>query len=158
MFDRQGFDGLILTGGNDLGESLVRDDTETELLRRALDRGLPVFAVCRGLQLVQRYFDGTVSACHSDRHVATHHPIQFPPGSADREGGSVVVNSFHAWGVEARHLSPALRAIAVSEDGLIEALGSEDGRLMAVQWHPERQRPHSPLDRLFVRELFGLEP
>src|SRR4051794_17138382 len=54
-------DAVILTGGNDLGSCARRDDTEARLLAHCIGHGIPVLAVCRGLQVVQSFFGGAVT-------------------------------------------------------------------------------------------------
>ena len=56
-------DGLILSGGNDLGESSVRDQTERSLLQHAIRRNIPVLGVCRGMQLVCDFFNIKLFEC-----------------------------------------------------------------------------------------------
>jgi gamma-glutamyl-gamma-aminobutyrate hydrolase PuuD len=56
-------DGLILTGGNDLGSAPLRDMTERALLGYALENSIPTFGVCRGLQVIQHHFGGAIRPC-----------------------------------------------------------------------------------------------
>ena len=53
---------LILTGGDDLGVTPERDETETQLLEHALSTDLPLFGSCRGMQLINRHFRGRETA------------------------------------------------------------------------------------------------
>ena len=53
-------DGLILSGGDNLGTDPVRDKTETELLQYAMSKNIPTLGICRGLQLINQYFGGTL--------------------------------------------------------------------------------------------------
>jgi putative glutamine amidotransferase len=151
-------DGFILTGGNDLNESMLRDETERALLRHALEGNLPVFGVCRGLQMIQRYFGGALRPCSPHEHVGvqhvvrvTAHPGRWSPPLEIRE-----VNSFHAWAVPLEGLAPQLRAFAATADGWAEGVMHADSRITAVQWHPERMRPFASTDCDLVRELFDV--
>lgn len=160
-----GCDGLVLSGGGDMdpalwGEAPVpelddvspeRDAMEYAALDEALARDLPVLGICRGCQVVNVYFGGTlyqdlgtqrpggVQHQQSAGWDQTQHAVDVVPGSklAGVVGaGSVRVNSFHHQAV--RDVAPGLVATAMV-DGLVEAIESPDHTwLLAVQWHPER--------------------
>ncbi|MGE0444167.1 MAG: gamma-glutamyl-gamma-aminobutyrate hydrolase family protein [Vicinamibacterales bacterium] len=166
-------DGLLLTGGADIDPSLYgaaahpstqpdapgRDAFEIELVRRALDADLPVFAICRGAQVLNVAAGGTlIQDIRSELPSATEHQLAVPPhqpveiahdvwvtrGSllerlmAERLAGGedLPVNSRH-------HQAPArtgegLVVTATSPDGVIEALEHPGKRFcLGVQWHPE---------------------
>jgi putative glutamine amidotransferase len=166
-----GVDGLLLAGGGDLvparygglehpsqyGLDPERDDTEVALLAAALAIGMPVFAICRGLQLVDVAFGGTLDQHLPDRFGTTHgdpvgglsatHDIRVSPGSrlADAVGGAERlerVTSHHHQGVA--EVGDGLVAVGWSDDGLVEAVEPDgDGPwLVAVQWHPEATAGH----------------
>ncbi len=128
--ERLELDGLILTGGNDLGDAPERDETERALLGWAIEKKVPVFGVCRGLQMINHFFDGGVSSVIAastpleDRHVATTHVVKvvdeaWMPLFGKEE---VWVNSFHDAGVLVTELGPDLRATALTKyEVLVEA-------------------------------------
>jgi putative glutamine amidotransferase len=151
-------DGLVLTGGDDLGDSQLRDQTETALLDHALASGLPVFGVCRGLQMIQRHFGGNLEPCSRERHVATRHRVTFRSdlGYVPIRERQAEVNSFHGFGVPSGAVKPPLAVFAESDEGWAEGLFCPGRPLAAVMWHPERERPYRDLDRKLVRALFGL--
>lgn len=164
-------DGLLLQGGNDVApESYgqtplkpewcgdrVRDRYEMELIQAFIDAGKPVFGICRGLQVLNVHFGGTLlqdiatqrpgSRCHVDRQAydQLHHEVIFEPGSRlaqlypERRGARV--NSIHHQGID--RLADGFRVEArCPEDGTIEAIRRTDGRwVAAVQWHPEFHPP-----------------
>jgi putative glutamine amidotransferase len=171
---------LVLTGGEDVHpsryESLPlatrnqtfnepRDAMEAELLKAALNDDMPVYGICRGMQLLNVVLGGSLTelAGHSgtftdDGEVATvaYHRIFISPGSklaaVVGSGGIVRVNSIHFQGVREAQKSPLLMAGAYSlEDGVIEALESPSHRwVIGVQFHPERRMELPPhFDRLF---------
>ena len=164
-------DGLVLTGGEDVdpvyfGQTphprlgnvdAERDAFELAIFRRALGRGLPVLAICRGIQLVNVALGGTLwQDIPSERpgaldHSPTSprdqrtHPVQIEAGSrlAEALGADhCVVNSFHHQSI--RDLAPGLRISARAPDGEIEGVESSepDLWLLAVQWHPEEFHGH----------------
>lgn len=150
-------DGFILTGGNDLGESEVRDATEHALLGYAFERSIPVLGVCRGLQMVQTRFGGTVRPCRRERHVSTVHTVKivgdgrglFDPGT------EIQVNSYHGYGFDAKATAGPLDVFGVAEDGVVEGVSHPSLPLLAVMWHPERV---SGGGGGFVRQFFGRSP
>jgi putative glutamine amidotransferase len=160
--------GLLLQGGADLapetyGEQPInaerwpgdklRDEYELDLIDRFIKAGKPVFGICRGFQILNAYFGGTLfqdlatqrptSIKHRDaaEYDRVNHGINFPKGSFFEEihgASSGRVNSVHQ-GI--KDLGAGLSAQALcEEDGLIEAFMHDDydpGKVMAVQWHPE---------------------
>jgi putative glutamine amidotransferase len=145
---------LMLTGGDDLGplggtegpaSPSLRDTMEHRLLMGALERGLPVLGICRGLQLVNVAFGGGLTRRLDDvvpqeRHVGGTHAVTLV------DGGQADVNSFHASGVVGGQLAAGLRATAVTAGGVVEALEHPTLPVAAVQWHPERPGPSAALD------------
>lgn len=183
-------DGLFLTGSpsnvephrydlktdRDCGpHDTGRDQTTLDLIRRAIDSGLPMLAVCRGHQEVNVALGGTLHPhLHDvpghfdhrsrkdiafDRRYDIAHAVEISPGGplATLNGGPgrVLVNSLHAQGID--RLAPGLRVEATSDDGVIEAVSVEGakGFALSVQWHPEhRVALEWPLSRAIFR-AFG---
>ena len=151
-----GVDGLCLAGGADVNPALYaeaprpeteepdleRDRLERALLFDALDRDLPVLAICRGLQLLNALLGGTLNQHiegHNQRKERNVHEVHLTPGSRiERILGvtSYVVNSRHHQA--AGKIAPGLLLAATAPDGVIEALDIPGKRFaLAVQWHPE---------------------
>lgn len=133
----------------------ARDQTTLPLMAAALDRGLPLFAVCRGFQELNVALGGTLHPRvhevpglqdhREDKDAAVDlqygpaHPVSVVPGGL-LEGivgpGPLTVNSLHGQGIDA--LAPGLRVEATAPDGLVEAVSvSGHPFALAVQWHPE---------------------
>lgn len=171
-----GMHGLLLTGGTDVNPALYgqpaqeqvdrpddqRDQVEWKLLGEALERDLPVLAICRGLQLLNVHHGGTlVQHLASDRHDTEHadkstvaHEIRIEPAShLARIVGSdrLAVNSRHHQAVDRIGEGLQVSARDAEDPQVIEALEYPARRfLVAVQWHPEDQAPASPQhQRLF---------
>ncbi len=140
--------GLVLTGGNDLmsyeGDAPERDATEAALLGATRARRLPVFGVCRGMQLLQRAHG--IGLVRVEGHVAEQQVVRV-------EGAPRTVNTFHRWG--ARSSSPELSIWAQSEDGVVKAVRHVGERAVGIMWHPERLAPFAPEDLALFCEHFA---
>lgn len=163
-------DGLVLQGGEDVcpasyGEEplraewagdRLRDEYEMELLHEFIEAGKPVLGICRGAQLINVAFGGTLvqdigtqlpeARAHvSDEYEKLRHDLRFEPGGrlAHLYPGSAParVTSIHHQCV--RQLGRHLAVEAKSEpDGLVEAIrGTGPGYVLGVQWHPEFHAP-----------------
>lgn len=165
-------DGLVLEGGSDMwpgsyGEQplkpewngdRIRDEYEIALARAFIERGKPVLGVCRGLQVLNVAFGGTLyqdittqkpeALRHRDARVydQLYHAIEFVPGTRLAAlyptVSGAIVNSVHHQGI--RDLAPDMIVEArCPDDGLIEAIRYDNVRgaiksyVAAVQWHPE---------------------
>ncbi|WP_061538661.1 gamma-glutamyl-gamma-aminobutyrate hydrolase family protein [Collimonas fungivorans] len=170
-------DGLVLQGGADVspqsyaqaatrpewGGDRVRDMYELELLHEFIEAGKPVLGICRGCQLINVAFGGTLyqdiatdvptSIKHvNDEYDRLHHAIQFPQGSSlatlfNSHGGEQnewVVNSIHHQAV--RDLGRDLTVEAISgSDNIVEAIRYRKAAfVMGLQWHPEFHRAGGP--------------
>jgi putative glutamine amidotransferase len=184
-----GIGGLLLTGGGDVeparyGEephpSLVdveplRDEFEIALVREARSKNLPIFAICRGLQVLNVAFGGTlVQDIPTQVPGALEHRLAVPPHEAfalahevwidkdtklarlmsERLGGADTceVNSRHHQAV--KQVAPNFYVSATAPDGVIEAIEDPSAAFcLAVQWHPEnfwRTGEFRPLFETFV--------
>jgi putative glutamine amidotransferase len=162
-----GCDALVLSGGIDIypgyygggmeypenhGWKRDRDDFELRMLAKALEQGIPVLGVCRGLQLINVHLNGTLIQDLGLEGDQTHlagggadkqHMVTVEEGTLLREivaGKGGVANSAHHQAVG--RLGNGLRVNCRAEDGTIEGLEWVDpaGKpfMLAVQWHPER--------------------
>ncbi|MBS1564396.1 MAG: gamma-glutamyl-gamma-aminobutyrate hydrolase family protein [Bacteroidetes bacterium] len=160
-------DALVLSGGIDVDPELYhgsyeykhmpeegwnrkRDDFETALFHQALERGLPVLAVCRGLQLVNVIQGGTLvqdmGADNNKVHKGEpdkHHPVSILPGTLLHELSGEdfgEINSAHHQCIDA--LGRDLQVNASAAGGTIEGIEWADRQgkpfFLGVQWHPER--------------------
>jgi len=157
--ERWQLDGLILTGGEDIGADPTRDESERHLLRWAAQHGHPILGICRGLQLLHAEHGGAlVAVAH---HVAARHVVHpsrqalpFPLGGfkAPRE-----VNSYHNWALPSGTLPGDLMALAHDADGHAEAVHSQSLNALGLMWHPEREAQPDAADRQLIREWFGYD-
>ncbi|MDR0280421.1 MAG: gamma-glutamyl-gamma-aminobutyrate hydrolase family protein [Paucimonas sp.] len=158
---RQGVEGLILSGGNDLAHlpaasntAPERDATETALLSLARSRRLPVLGVCRGLQMLNHFLGGSLVPLGG--HAGCMHPV-VPLGVDERFEQYTEVNSFHNWGIVPNTLAPSLLARVQAADGSVEAVTHEHLPWVGIMWHPERPSNNTDLDSRLIRYLFSFK-
>lgn len=170
-------EGLVLTGGADIDPAYYdqdpdpdlgplepdRDAWEMALLAAAREREIPVLAICRGFQILNVVFGGTLrqhvelddGAGHPqwdvDGHEHTHrvHVVDGTTAGALYEG-EIGVNSLHHQVVD--EVGEGLIVSAKATDGVVEGLETPDGRIVAVQWHPELLKKPDPAFVWLVRE------
>ncbi|MGF6723780.1 putative glutamine amidotransferase [Paraburkholderia sp. GAS41] len=166
-------DGLLLQGGADVSPQSyaeqatspewpgdrVRDMYELELLHEFIESGKPVLGVCRGCQLINVAFGGTLyqdiatdvptAGAHVNEHYDQHrHGIHFPDGSTlvNMFPGrrDAIVNSIHHQAVKTLGRDLNIEAVSAA-DGIIEAVRYRRAPfVMGVQWHPEFHRAGGP--------------
>lgn len=175
-----GADGLLLSGGCDVDPALfgaapdrslglvdhTRDALEIALYRGARQRGLPVFGICRGIQLINVAEGGSLhqhlpelahSIQHDQRDIggAPLHGVSLEPDSrlaAAFGRHRIPSNSFHHQAID--RLGSDLRITGRSDDGVIEAIeGTSGSFVLGVQWHPEMSYESFP-EQFAPFELF----
>jgi putative glutamine amidotransferase len=182
------FDGILMTGAVSnvhpphYGEQPsadhepydhARDATTLKLISRVVERGIPLFCICRGFQELNVVLGGTLETelqkgegrldhrapVHDDVDVryAPSHAINIRPGGmlekilGKRE---TMVNSIHRQGI--KRLAPGLAVEATAPDGIIEAVSVRDAKTFAfgTQWHPEFKAMNNP-DSVKLFAAFG---
>ena len=158
-------DGFLFTGGQDVSPELYnetpldgltvsckkRDDMELELLNQALAADKPILGICRGIQFINAALGGTLYQDLPLQHPSDIEHHQSPPYDTPAHEVSIkidtplynllqkdvlAVNSYHHQAI--RSLSPQLKSMAISSDGLIEAVYMPGHKFVwATQWHPE---------------------
>ncbi len=163
-------DGFVFQGGDDIapetyGETPIgrwkgnkhRDDYELKIMDFAIKNDKPVYAICRGMQLLNVYFGGKLyqdiptqtqtqtEIVHRDaeKYDNITHEIVFTGGDflekLYEKHTKRVINSIHHQGI--KELGNDLEILAKStDDGMVEAImwkGTEKGKVLGVQWHPE---------------------
>jgi len=136
---------VVLSGGNDLGESPERDATETALLDHAAGVGLPLLGLCRGMQMMAHH--AGVALERVPGHAGTVHPLRSVPGA----GLPAEVNSYHDWRLAA--CPDDYRILAEAPDGSLEAIRHQHHCWEGWMWHPERDASFDPVTIARARTL-----
>ncbi len=134
-------DGVILSGGDNIGEFPERDETEINILKYAIKKNIPVLGICRGMQIINHYFGGKTITSDTKEHVGKPHSIYFLEKTCiEKIGKDVKVNSFHNNLVLKDNLGKNLENIAEAEDRTIEGFFHKKLPIVGVMWHPERDK------------------
>ena len=115
-----------------------RDRTEEKMIKYCIEHGIPIIATCRGMQYINVLFGGKL-AYHPkltvDRPRGKDHKVHLLTENRD-----IYVNNFHQDVIFDKNLAPCFTPMAIDEENhIIEAYYSEEMKLLALQWHPERQ-------------------
>jgi putative glutamine amidotransferase len=165
------FDGLLLAGGGDIeparygaadhpaqyGTDPDRDQLELALARAAVRSGTPTLGICRGVQLLNVAFGGTLDqhlpdgdghVQHRDEAKQALHGLRIEPGSRLAEA----VGQVEAKGLSHHHqaldrLGEGFRPVAWAPDGLVEGIERDQGWTVGVLWHPESTAAADPAQR-----------
>jgi putative glutamine amidotransferase len=155
-----GFSGLVIGGGDDIGAELyggkvlpdvrldlARDELEFALLKKALAVDVPVLGICRGAQVINIALGGTL---HTDIYevyeksprMRTVLPRKYVTLTENSRLYEILrcnpcrVNALHHQSIDV--LGQALRVVGLDEAGIVQAIeGTKEGFLIGVQWHPE---------------------
>lgn len=178
--------GLVLTGGEDVDprryggrESAVervspeRDELEVQVAERALERGLPILAICRGMQLLNVMLGGTLyedllaqEVTETD-HDRTGNAVSRHIHEVRLDGVELLAGVFRSktFGTNSTHhqalreLGDGLEAVGWAEDGVVEVVeyrdGGAGGWVAGVQWHPERMLDERTGTNRRLFERFG---
>lgn len=123
-------DGIVFSGGNDIGQYLLRDQTETITYNWALKNSKPIFGICRGMQFLGQL--NGVKLVKVDSHVAKEHSI-----NCIDDLNTIKRKSFHKYAIE--NCPKDFRVTHTSTDGIIEGFEHNYLKIKGIMWHPERE-------------------
>jgi putative glutamine amidotransferase len=154
FLDEVDIDGLILSGGDNIGDFPERDSTEKSILDYGIKRKLPIFGVCRGMQMINNYFGGTIITTSNQKHVNTSHGVNIINSSKHKilESKPIEVNSFHNNIIDSSILGQDLEPFALSNDDTIEGFYHKSLPIVGVMWHPERSQ--NEINQEILRKVF----
>ena len=170
-------DGLLVPGGPDIDPILYKEDKketcgrtclyedeyDMELIKEAVKQGKPILAICRGIQIVNVLFGGTLyqdipseyskEIYHSrmEPDVENYHTVTLEKDSylakVLGEWKDIKVNTSHHQAV--KDLAEGFRIVGRAPDGTVEAMENDDASIMCTQWHPERMQDMEMYRKLF---------
>jgi putative glutamine amidotransferase len=156
LLDTLNLDLIVFSGGNSLtvldttakDASPKRDAFESVLLKESVSRNIPVFGVCRGMQMINLEMGGILSKVED--HIAVNHPLS---SLTNVYNFTDTVNSYHSWGIAKNNLSKELTSLAEDRDGNVEAFENRDKNIFAIMWHPERETPFQQNDLDLIKRF-----
>jgi len=157
-FDNMDIDGIMLTGGNDLTIvnnnklSLKRDTFEKKLIDYAIKKQIPLFGVCRGMQIIANYFN--LALTKVENQVAVRHKLF---GNKDSKYYNLIselyeVNSFHNYAL--KDVTNDFIVSASNEIGTIKAIEHRNYKIFAQMWHTERETPLNKSELDIIKYFF----
>jgi putative glutamine amidotransferase len=142
--------GVILSGGNDIGDVPKRDATERCLLAWAETNRVPLLGICRGMQMMAIWAGAGLKRVNG--HVGSRHLLS---GVSAKEEWPAYANSYHEWAIDG--CPDNFEVVAKAEDGCIEAIRHKYLPWEGWMWHPEREHPANPIDMTRIKRLFDEE-
>jgi len=167
-------DAVILPGGGDLDlrpygvpqvhplenhQPPEQDAADVNIAKAALNAGLPILAICRGMQVLNVIMGGTIFQHLVEttvEHKGVRHPIDIVSGSGLEtimKGSRTIGYSWHHQAC--KDLAPGLMLNASTEDGTVEGFESPDGHILGLQWHPEVDAADDPIQARPFEWLVG---
>ena len=125
--------GLILTGGDDIGKFLMRDKTENYLLNFFISSKKPIFGICRGMQIINKKFKGKLYK--QKGHVSEKHTID---KKTVKNGFPNLINSYHNFVI--KKVPKNFITLVKIQDNTIESFKHKKMKIEGCMWHPERDK------------------
>ena len=158
-FDELSISGVILSGGNNLNIvsndklSYKRDSFEFKLIDFCIGNEIPIYGMCRGMQLIAHYFGSKLIGVENQINIK--HSLSCNASSKYYNYLVEIdqVNSFHDYGVSS--LSEELIISATDSKGNIKAIEHQTHKVFAQMWHSERKIPFDPNEKKLIKEFFN---
>ena len=155
FLDELSLNGIVLSGGDDIGKNDDRDKTENFLLKYAIEKKIPVIGICRGMQLINNYFGGKQIIDNNNQHIGTDHQIKIVNYKISQIFNSKIieVNSYHKNMINIDNLGIDLNIFATYEpDKSIEGFIHSSLPIIGVMWHPERNP--NQINKQIISKIF----
>lgn len=123
---------VILSGGDDIGKYDIRDENELNIIKHCVKKNIPLIGICRGMQILHKYYGGELSFSQSKKHVNIYHKIKL----IDEK--ELEVNSYHTNMIDEKSLHKSFQIIGrCLNDESIEVI--QNSKALGIMWHPERE-------------------
>ena len=145
--------GLILSGGDNISDDVNRDETERKILNYSIDKKIPLVGICRGMQVINKFFGGEMETLENSEHVGKPHSISLNQKFASSlQTKNFKVNSFHHNIINQKKLGQNLEPFAMATDNTIEGFYHSELPIVGIMWHPERTQNLE--NELMIRNIF----
>jgi putative glutamine amidotransferase len=146
-------EGLILSGGDNISDDVDRDETEQQILNYSIEKKIPLVGVCRGMQVINKFFGGSIESLDNSEHVGNSHSVSLNEKFLSfLQTKNLQVNSFHHNVIKQKNLGHDLEPFAVANDNTVEGFYHSELPIVGVMWHPERAQNHE--NELLIRNIF----
>jgi len=154
FFTELKIDGIILSGGDNIGKTPERDKTEISLIDYGIKNNIPIVGVCRGMQILNQYFGGSLISLSSKTHVGKEHSLLIQNENfSNILPSEITVNSFHNNVITSKTIGKNLTSFAETKsDKTIEGFSHDSFPIFGVMWHPEREQ--KTFDKLLLKKFF----
>ena len=140
------YSGILLSGGGDVGtrENILRDNIELYLINKSKKNRIPLFAICRGMQILAK--NNGSKLIKVNNHVKKRHKVFF------ENNKFVKVNSYHNFSIDKCPFNFSI--LSRSKDANIESIKHRTLPIYGCMWHPEREKKLLNYDKIMLRKIF----
>lgn len=152
-------DGIILSGGDNIGDDKERDNTEKQIINFGIGKKIPIFGVCRGMQVLNKFFKGKISSTQNDEHVGKNHEIFISDKKISNFliENKIIVNSYHQNIINFEDIGESLISFAVhKKDNTVEGFMHKELPITGVMWHPERDQNSMLLKKFLLNKILRI--
>tara|TARA_B110000467_G_scaffold97121_1_gene87845 strand:- start:188 stop:826 length:639 start_codon:yes stop_codon:yes gene_type:complete len=149
-------DGIILSGGDNIGDDKDRDNTEKLIIEFGISKKIPIFGVCRGMQVLNKFFKGKITSDKNNKHVGKDHQIFISDKKVSDflTQNKMIVNSFHQNIISVEDVGESLIAFAIDKkDNTVEGFTHKELPITGVMWHPERDQNTILLKKFLINKM-----
>jgi len=142
-FNSISIDGILLTGGNDLSsispneESIKRDMFEKKVIKYGIENDIPIFGVCRGMQIIAEYFGADFIEVQNQVSIKHSLKVNSKSKYANELNNLNKVNSFHNYAIN--NMPNELLVSATNENNIVKAIEHKKYKIFGQMWHSERE-------------------
>jgi N5-(cytidine 5'-diphosphoramidyl)-L-glutamine hydrolase len=137
---------ILLPGGNDVLKKSIfnknRLKVECEIIKFGIKKKIPIIGICRGMQVLNYFFNGKMKLINN--HMRKKHRIFFKKNFFRKK--SLIVNSYHSWGIPKKLMSKKFNIIAHDDEYNIEMFEHKKLNILGTMWHPEREKSYNNLN------------